>query len=51
MSEQKCCFKGCVRTGLPPDGFDFYVCDECGEELDRLIQAGYREKFLKHENN
>lgn len=39
MSELKCTVKNCERVGVPAEGFDFYVCDPCLEELERLLQA------------
>jgi hypothetical protein len=54
MSEakiQKCTFRGCERTGLPNDGFDFYACEECLEELARLLGMEYEKGFARHRNN
>lgn len=44
---QKCCFKGCERSGLPTDGYAFYACTECLEELERLCE---QEWLKKHGN-
>jgi len=38
MSETRCCIKGCSRTGIPSNGYDFFVCDDCCRELDRRIR-------------
>lgn len=51
-SEQKCTFKGCNHRGIPSKGFDFYACEECLDELERLIAIGLLEKEVKrHEQN
>jgi hypothetical protein len=39
MDEQNCCFKGCVRKGVPRHGFDFFSCEECCIELEQRIRA------------
>jgi hypothetical protein len=39
----KCCFKDCQRQGEIIEELDLYVCDECLEELERLILVRYQE--------
>jgi hypothetical protein len=39
----KCCFKDCQRQGEAIQEFDLNVCEECLEELERLILVKYRE--------
>jgi hypothetical protein len=52
MAEQmKCCFKDCQTTGVPQEGFDFFACEPCLAELERLMQRLYREKHGKHDRN
>jgi len=50
-AEQKCCCKGCELRGVPSEGFDFYVCDGCLEELDRCLQAEGAKVYGRHSNN
>lgn len=51
----RCCFKGCDREGEPSEGFDFYACEECCEELELAISELYekdrREQYARHSNN
>jgi hypothetical protein len=44
MSLQKCTFKGCDATGEPNEGFDFYACEPCLDELERLIEVEGRKQ-------
>jgi hypothetical protein len=34
---QKCCFIGCNYYGVPDEGFDFFMCAECGDRLEQLL--------------
>ena len=36
--EQKCTFIGCENRGVPQEGFDFFICDPCFIEFDRLLR-------------
>ena len=40
----KCYFEDCNRPGEPCEYFEFYVCRECCEELERLIAEAYRQR-------
>jgi hypothetical protein len=40
----KCYFDSCNRPGEPSEDFEFYVCKECSEQLERLIAEAYRLK-------
>lgn len=51
MSEQKCCFKECENRGEPQEGFDFYMCEQCGIELERLLNQMYKQREDRHSNN
>ena len=44
MSEQKCNFVGCEAMGEPIEGYDFFACESCMEELDRCCQVEYSKK-------
>lgn len=35
---QKCCVIHCHATGIPSAGFDFFVCCDCCDELERLLE-------------
>jgi hypothetical protein len=37
--QQKCIFSGCVNTGTPEPGFDFYACDGCLLKLESSLKA------------
>jgi hypothetical protein len=39
MNEQKCIAKGCEAWGCPPEGYHFFICESCLEELDVAIMA------------
>jgi hypothetical protein len=34
---QKCCFIGCHNQGIPSEGFDFFACVDCLDELGQLL--------------
>lgn len=42
----KCNFKGCCNLGDPQEGFDFYVCAACFEELERYLQEPANRQWL-----
>jgi hypothetical protein len=49
--EQKCCFKGCTNRGIPQDGFDFFVCDDCFVELEACLEKESDKRLERHANN
>jgi hypothetical protein len=34
---QKCLGKGCDAQGVPQEGFDFFFCQKCCDELERCL--------------
>lgn len=44
---QKCNFVGCEAQGEPEEGFDFFVCEKCLDELERLISQLQVEKIAE----
>lgn len=48
-SEQRCTFKGCENRGRPQKGFDFFICDPCFIELERLLNQKAAKKQQRHE--
>lgn len=34
---EQCCIKGCENRGEPEEGFEFFMCESCMEELMRLL--------------
>lgn len=45
--KMKCCIEGCVNVGQACDGYDFFLCDRCIEELDCLISREYEKRVFK----
>lgn len=46
-----CCVKGCRARGFPSQGFDFFVCDGCVDELADLIAAEWHRMRARHAVN
>jgi hypothetical protein len=49
--EQKCVCKDCMNRGIPADGFDFFACDDCLDELDRCLKFELHKRIQRHYNN
>jgi hypothetical protein len=49
MSQKTCCCKGCQRTGEPHDGFTFFICEGCLEELENLLDELYAKRISSRE--
>ena len=47
----KCCMKGCIAEGEPDEGLDFFCCDDCLDELGRLLQQAHLKRLQRHEDN
>lgn len=39
--EQKCCFEGCQRKGIPDPDCHYYACDECLNNLEQLMNEEF----------
>jgi hypothetical protein len=46
--DQQCVVKGCGLRGFPSDGFDYYICDGCLDELADLITAEWSRRVGRH---
>lgn len=49
--EQRCTFKGCENRGQPQKGFDFFICDSCFVEFERLLNEKYAQRQERHAKN
>ena len=49
--DQKCCFEGCEVRGFPSEGFDWYVCNGCLDELVDLIMERWERMVARHALN
>jgi len=53
--EQCCMVRGnvrCERRGEPEEGYDFFVCQDCLDELEARIDDEYlRRLIMRHINN
>jgi hypothetical protein len=47
QEKQKCCFEGCQRTGIPEPDCKYYACDECLENLERLMNEEFANAMNK----
>lgn len=43
--------KGCDAQGVPQDGFDFFACEKCCAELERLMEQMHAQRMARHEQN
>ena len=43
----KCIAEGCEATGEPQEGFDFFVCDRCFEELERCLHREAMQRIVE----
>jgi hypothetical protein len=39
VNEEKCIGEDCEKRGVPRNGYSFFVCEDCLEELDAAIIA------------
>jgi len=51
MKIEKCCGKGCQNRGEPQEGFDFFLCDDCAEELERCLEIEWLNKYVRYPRN
>jgi len=48
---EKCCVDECTNRGELLDGFDFFLCETCLEELERLLNSQWAKNYFAHANN
>lgn len=48
---KKCCMKGCDHRGFPAEGYDFYLCGDCMEEIERRVRQEWVRRYERHANN
>jgi hypothetical protein len=54
-SKVTCAFKDCTNSGVPQDGYNFFVCDACFDEFERCLDREHlkriKQRLQRHANN
>jgi len=44
----KCTFVNCANEGEPTDGYDFFACDACLDQLEMILERLALEQYSKN---
>jgi hypothetical protein len=45
MELMRCVFEGCDRTGAPLDGYTYFACERCLDQLEEHLSAEYERRL------
>jgi hypothetical protein len=45
MESMRCVFKGCDRTGAQLEGYTYFACEECLDQLEEHLNAEYEKRL------